>query len=426
MKPAGWATCWVTLLFPMLVFAGEEGQPLDLRSLAEWGHVSGSLRVGYWSSSRSLDDRQNLATSALWLKAEPRLWHNVSLTVEGWVRNEQLFRAEETREELREAYVDVRLGQLDLRLGKQIIVWGRADRLNPTDNLTPRNFTLLVPDDNDQRVGITGMKASYYLGGFSLTGIWLPEFISYTIPLQQPAPPVTLREQTPGNTFGQWAVRVEQTGKAVDWSLSFFDGFDRSPDVRLGQISPAAVAVFLTHNRIQVIGADAATTIGRYGLRGEAAYTFTQDGSGKNPLIKNPFFYLVLGGDRTFQEYLNINCQYFLRVVSNFHNPAEVTDPLRRALALRLAAVTNQRDQVQNGASIRVSYKWFNETLEGELAGVLSFTRLDFALRPKLTYAFTDRWKGLVGADIFRGSKNVLFGRLRKNSGAYVELRYSF
>lgn len=75
---------------------------------------------------------------------------------------------------------------------------------------------------------------------------------------------------------------------------------------------------------------------------------------------------------------------------------------------------------------MRVSYKWFNETLEGELAGVLSFTRLDFALRPKLTYAFTDRWKGMVGADIFRGSKNVLFGRLRKNSGAYVELRYSF
>lgn len=113
-------------------------------------------------------------------------------------------------------------------------------------------------------------------------------------------------------------MRVEQTGRAVDWSLSFFEGFDRSLDAKLGQISPAAVAVFLTHNRIQVIGADAATTIGRYGLRGEAAYTFTQDESGKNPLIKNPFFYLVLGGDRTFQEYLNINCQYFLRVVSNF------------------------------------------------------------------------------------------------------------
>lgn len=427
MKAAGWVACWVTLLFPALVFAGEGEQPLDLRSLAEWGRVSGSLRTGYWSSSRSLDDRSHLATTALWLKAEPRLGNNVSLTVEGWVRNEQLFRKEETDEELREAYVDVRLGQLDLRLGKQIIVWGRADRLNPTDNLTPRNVTLLESDDNnDQRVGVTGMKASYYLGGLSLTGIWLPEFIPYTIPLRQPAPPVTLHERAPGNTFGQWAVRVEQTGGQVDWSLSFFEGFDRFPDVKLGRMSPVSVAVFLTHNRIQVIGADAATTIGRYGLRGEAAYTFTQDGSGKSPLIKNPFFYLVLGGDRTFLEYLNINCQYFLRVVNSFHNPVKVADPLQRAMALRLAAITSQRGQVQNGASLRVSYKWFNETLEGELAGVLSFTRLDFALRPKLTYAFTDRWKGLVGADIFRGAKNVLFGRLRKNSGVYVELRYSF
>jgi len=134
----------------------------------------------------------------------------------------------------------------------------------------------------------------------------------------------------------------------------------------------------------------------------------------------------VVGSERTFREYLNINLQYFLRVVSNFRDPTGIADPLRRNAALQLAAVSNQRDQMQQGASMRVSYKWFNETLEGEIAGVLSFTCLDYVIRPKVIYAFTDRWKGTVGADIFRGSGKTFFGRLRDNSAVYVELRYSF
>ena len=36
---------------------------------------------------------------------------------------------------------------------------GRADRINPTDNLTPRDFTLLVPDDEDQRFGTAAIRA---------------------------------------------------------------------------------------------------------------------------------------------------------------------------------------------------------------------------------------------------------------------------
>ena len=95
-------------------------------------------------------------------------------------------------------------------------------------------------------------------------------------------------------------------------------------------------------------------------------------------------------------------------------------------VALLLAAVSNQRDQVQQGASLRVSYKWFNETLEGEIAGVLSFTRLDYVIRPKVIYAFPDRWKGTLSTDVFRGSGKTLFGRLQDNSAVYVELRYSF
>jgi hypothetical protein len=75
-----------------------------------------------------------LATASLWLKAAPKLHSNLSLFVEGWIMNQQLFHADETEEQLREAYLDIHFGPMDFRIGKQIIVWGRTDRINPTDN----------------------------------------------------------------------------------------------------------------------------------------------------------------------------------------------------------------------------------------------------------------------------------------------------
>ena len=58
--------------------------------------------------------------------------------------------------------MDVRLGRLDVRAGRQIIAWGRADGVNPTDNLSGQDLTLLVPDDVDRRLGTTAVRASYY------------------------------------------------------------------------------------------------------------------------------------------------------------------------------------------------------------------------------------------------------------------------
>lgn len=425
MRLARLASLLAGLLCPAVVAAQAPPTPDSPAALVEQLGISGSLRGAYWSSSRDLDSGQHFFGSALWLKAAPKLWPKASLTVEGWVRNQDLFHADATDGALREAYLDASVRDVDLRLGKQLIVWGRADRINPTDNLTPRDFTLLVPEDHDQRLGAVAAKATYYMGGLALTGIWLPRFEPHTIPIQR-APGVGLRERLPRDQAAQGAVRLEQTGKAVDWSLSYFDGFDLFPDISVEQVGPTFLDLVLKHHRIRVIGADAATTIGRYGLRAEGAYTFTEDPRGRDPRVKNPFFFLVLGGDRTFLEYLNVNLQYLFRYVESFRPARQIADPTERSVAIQEAAISNQVDQVQHGFSLRVSNRWLNETLEAEVASVLFFTRLDFVVRPKVTYALTDRWKVTVGADIFRGEPQSFLGRLRDNSTAYAEVRWSF
>lgn len=436
MRRTGWKLLPLVLLPLVLLPGSVSAQPPSsaeqFRELRQRLDLSGSLRAGYWSSSRNLDGRVSVAALALWLKAMPRLWSRTLLVLEGRVDTQSPFREDMTNGVLRQAYLEWNLGSFDCKLGKQIIAWGRTDRLNPTDNLSPKDFTLLVPEDEDQRFGTPALQVTGYVRDLSVTGVWLPDFEPHIFPIERPPPPITLREQVQGETLGQWAIKIEQTGRAVDWSLSYFDGLDLFPDLGIGRLmargpeEAGAAEILLRHHRLRVVGADAAATMGRFSLRGEVAYTFTSDTHGHDPEVKNPFLFLVLGGDRTFLEHLNINIQYLLRVVSHFQDPEDIADPFRRALALRQAAVSNQRDRVQHGISLRVSYRWFNETLQAELAAVASSPRLDSVLRLKVVYALTDRWKGTVGADLFRGPTHTFLGRLRHNSTAYIELRYSF
>ncbi len=400
-------------------------EPGLLREVAEQLRVGGSLRGGYWSSSRDLDGREQLPVAALWLHGTWDPHPAASLLLDGWVRNDDLFHEEATAGKLREAYLDLRLGPVDLRIGRQIIVWGRADRLNPTDTLTPRDFTLLVPEDGDQRFGTTAVKATTRLAGLSLTGVLLPTFAPHVIPLRPPPPPSTSAERVPGDPVWQGAFKIERTGGRVDWSASYFDGFDLFPDLQLAGVGPSGADLVLTHHRIRVVGADAAAAVGPYTVRAEAAYTFTEHAR-RGDQIKSPFFFLVLGGDRTLPGAVYVNLQYVVRVVADFRSPVDVADPIRREVAVQQALINDQLDRVKHALALRVSRTWLGETLRGEISAIVSPTRFDYALRPKLTYALTDRVKLTAGGDLFQGPTVSFFGRLRDASTAYVEVRWDF
>jgi hypothetical protein len=61
-----------------------------------------------------------------------------------------------------------------------------------------------------------------------------------------------------------------------------------------------------------------------------------------------------------------------------------------------------------------------------ELAGVVWVKNGDTATRPKITYAFTDRVKGILGGEIYHGPTQSFFGRLSPTSAAYAELQVGF
>jgi hypothetical protein len=446
-------------------------------------NILGSVRSGYWFRSRSLDERQNLFTEALWVKASSTIGRHASLTADVWFGTQDLVtlvagNADQGRTSttapgnqvmgrVREAYLDLHLGPLDLRIGKQLAIWGRADTWNPTDNLTPRDYTMLTPDDSDQRAGTIGLKATYYLAhNVSFTGFWIPYFQPSTVPILSPNPPmsgfrnggtvsciemrgscvpaaeVSIIPSSEAWYLGQGAFRLEQTGGAVDWSLSYYHGLDLIPDLWPTVRTSTLINANLVHHPVDVLGLDYAANLGRFGLRGEAAYTFTQNMNGNDPLVKKPFLYAVLGVDRTFGEYLNVNVQGLFRWVTNYQNPAtqlatrsgpegQPLDPVQQETLLVLATleetVTNQLDPFNYGVSVRITDEWLHETLQAEVSGLAwVYPRLNYGLRTKVSYAITDRLKVIAGAEFFNGSTPSYFDNLHSNSTFYAEARFGF
>ncbi len=400
----------------------EESTPRN--SLAQAG-ITGSLRSGYWSSNRRLDDETNIGVASAWLKLDKKLDSGVGLFAEGYLANEDVFGDRRDASRLREGYVEGRKGNFDYRVGKQIIAWGRTDRLNPTDNLTPRDATLLAGDIDEDRFGSLAAKASWnFDAATSLTGVWIPEFRPNVVPL--PARPGVVYQENVPDSSRQWALKLDQSGKAIDWSVSWFDGFDLSADISPGPTTAAAQVVKLDHHRIRVLGADAATTRGSFRFALEAAYVRTEDPDGINPGIKNPFVYGVFGVERDYTGNLTVIVQAFTREVVSYSNPEDIANPAARAIAVQQAVANNQYDRTQQGLSARIDKKWFNETLEGELAAAVLLNRDGYSLRPRVIYIWSDSIKFITGYEYFKGSDKTTYGLLEKNKLLYAELRYFF
>ena len=229
----------------------------------------------------------------------------------------------------------------------------------------------------------------------------------------------------PQNSHEQFALKLDNSGGAIDWSVSFFHGVDRTPDLRVLSSGAAGTDIELNFQKIDVLGADFATNLGSFGVRGEASYTKTQDNGGTDPLTKNSNLFVVLGTDRSFYETLNINAQYLYRHTFEYFE-GSFSDPNVSTLALQVNINAGQLSQNMHGASLRISHKALNETLESELTGVGWFTTQDYLLRPKVSYAFSDNFRGTLGIEIFQGNKSTYFGRLRSLSSGFAEVRLLF
>ncbi len=413
------------------------------------GYVRGDVFVGKEQHANHAEMKAAYSELSLKLKvkkdklgdayAEPRFRYGLQGNAQGLIVD------------LREAYANLYAGPLDLRLGKQIVVWGRADALNPTSNITPVDFRIHSPIEDDRRVGNVGARAFLNFSPFRLEGVWMPLYEATELPPLPLPDRAVLGDSTyprPRIENGTEGARLHLELPAVEMSASYVYGYAPLPGLTLleyrdlgSTLTAEAVITRAAYNQ-QVVGFDFATTLGDWlGVRGEAAYRdpvhFREKVYAPNPDVQ-----YVLGLDHTFGD-VSVIAQYIGRYVFNytkypafnpdtsllgrFSDPAAVDPTLFAVLRSKNQILFSQLAQQQHMASLRLEWLTLHQTLSASALAFVNFTTQEWLLFPKIGYSLTDNLSATVGAEIYEGPTNTLFGVIRSElSAGYAELRMSF
>jgi hypothetical protein len=385
------------------------------------GMPFGECRTGYWTSNRNLDDKEEISKATCFINWRPSIGEGIRLGMNGRVGVHDASDGKSTRGRLRESFLEIESDELTWRIGRQVIAWGRSDRINPTDSLSPRDLTLLVPDDDEQRNGMNAALIRYNIGkSLSLTGV-VAKFESNRIP-QGSLPQNLIRAAEP--TQPEWALKLDHSGGGVDWSISYFDGFDKFARYKIDLTTPNIPVFRSSYERAQTLGTDFAWAQGAWTTRGEVSYTKLEQNCEGCELNRHKVVRAVIGVDRDFGETANINLQLF-SVFRNYQDPT-LAPAARQPLLLALDRLNSEFSARELGATLRISNRFLSDRLKVEFASVFDFTNHSLILRPRANYAFNDSLKLGIGVDHFRGKSQTFFGARKKNNTAFAELTLVF
>ncbi len=411
--------------------------------------IHGRIFTDVYAPTQDITQKElNFVGTSAWLQVEPKVDEDTSahiiletsLTeagVSGAPTN--TFNATVT---LREAYASYSRGPWDLRFGRQIIPWGVSDGINPTDFLGAKDYTRFNPDDEIKRVGATDFKVSFTpndgASPVTFTGVWQPVFprSKFLIsPNSVPDDVIFLPEQLPTRNLAhsELALRTTYFTPGWDFSLTGFYGWNHLPEYVFSQInSSAQVELLPTYHQIRAVGGDFAKTFDDWILRLEAAYTWTDNDSGANPIVEPSFLNSVVGVEKTLGENWRVNVQGLLKYHPNYTDPSEATGdtPLHAEINSSVAAfnalLQGYQVKTRTGASIRLAYTNEKAGWELETAAVAYYQTDDFLIKPKATRSFTDTFKVSVGGDFYGGPEDKQLGALHYYNSLFFEAKYTF
>ena len=358
--------------------------------------------------------------------------------------------------ELREAYFEIfgfLTKNLDLKIGRQRIAWGTADKFNPTDNLNPYDLEDVL--DFERHRGSDAISFNYYFNTeFSLQGIYIPFFRPANMPIGIFANALTPAMKLPqGMTLKGFSDQIKMPEYNInegstaglkfkgfvagfDFSLSYVWGRDGMPIstyntfIPVDTIGGININSDLSYYRTHIFGADIAGSIGGVGVWAEAAaflpeskVVMTNDLSALFPMSPNP---VILNSTVLDKE---IYLKYILGVDYNFANGTYFNMQY-------LHGFMNERgrDNLNDYFFVQLEKKFFDDKLKlTPLAGGFIVSDWDdvgsnyaIVYVPEVSYMATDNAEIILSAAILDGKGDNLFSRLKDYNMFMFKMKYNF
>lgn len=475
-------TCIITTLVSIKpVSAQDENAPLSLSwngyVLADdRAHVSGVYNFA-WQEYR-LD-----------LKSELRVFGKAKFSSDLWIRSLGFPSPKDVTDlqktgtvspqniSLREAYVDLYgLGfkDLDVTVGRQRIAWGTADKINPTDVINPYDLEDIW--DFGRHLGSDGLKAVYYIGGFSITGIFIPLFkpavlpfgnlVNVLMPSMTSIPGINVMDVTDTVLMPPLTIKENSTvalkfgGRlaGVDFSVSyayFRDGLPIASGLTLvpkaknvqeltadimsdGIIDIKEATAKLEYPRLHMAGFDFSGAIAKLGIWGEMGVFIPE---------KRTDMTVAFGGNDTLAQFLSgmaassgmlasqkpalDNKPYVKFVVGlDYTFPADIY-----INAQYIHGFVHERgDSIEDYLMANLDWNLLNDKLKLTPIGIgleiKNFSKIadNYAIvgQPQITWYPIDNAEIVLGARIIDGKNGTYFGRVKNDDEAFVKVKYSF
>jgi hypothetical protein len=349
---------------------------------------------------------------------------------------------------IRELYADMYLGNLDVRLGKQFVVWGVLEGVRITDEINPMDFReLILPDLLDYRIPLWMAKLDYYRPEASYQFLWIPD-----IRFHKPAPPGSeweLLQEVPGTRYPQsFNYKNSEFGYKVNTNLwdtelafSYFYTWDDFPVIFRHALLDQSIdpQFFPTYTRLSMYGATFVKQLSSYILKGELAYV-----TGK--------YFAVANADENHDGWLDKNGEFQrdhlrwgLGMDFNWHG-ADISPSIVQWIIFNYDPVIIQ-DQFDTGINLFVRKEYPDSSTIFSLLAIYLVNLEEVYLKPKWTFRITDHFQIASGVDMFFGRSSQLgvsgvldslgnvivpeqraqfIGNFHDNDRVFLEFKYAF
>lgn len=323
--------------------------------------------------------------------------------------------------ELREGYADYVAGIWDVRVGRQMVTWGLGDLVFVNDVFAKDYEALFAgrPLEYLKR-GIDAVKLGAYPDFAAFELVLAPSFRPSRLPdagrfhLYDPMPAVTQRETVKPDQ-GEAGLRIYRDIAGYDAALYLYRGFQHTPSLRPDNpVAPTRITVF--YPKLAVYGASVSGRLGEGVLSLEAAYYDSlEDRAGTDFTLPNSQTRFLAGYQWQPWEDFTLGLQYYAEYMHDY-------GAYRAALPAGFPADKRRSDTF----AARATQLFLHQTLRLSLYASYNAANGDRFFNPELRYSFTDRVWGALGANVFGGKPQGMFGQLSRDDNVYMQLRYEF
>jgi len=412
------------LVFLLMMPSGVFAQ--DWKNIEINGFLMGNFAGRTAGSGPPGDEEDNFLLSEERLRLNVNAWSD---TVEASMRIKTDFLYDNVigtyDTDIREAYIDYSAGDLDFRLGRQIVTWGVGDLLFIND-IFPKDWVSFYSGRPLEylKLGVDGFRARYSSNMINAELVATPFFRPDNLPesnrffLSDPFAGIAGNEHSPSAAYDNTELALRLYGNTGNFDISLYGyrGFWRAPSLAPDSFtSPTRVTKF--YSKLAVFGFSAqGSSLGGVVSFEAGYYSSLDDKAGNDPSIPNSLTRFLAGYQRQLWEDFTLGVQYYGEITDNYS-----------AYKNSLPAGFPVQKKFRDIATLRLEQKLMHQTWKLSLFTFYGLVENDYLLRPTLSYRLSDDLSATLGANIFGGeSDTTFFGQLDRNDNVYLSVRNDF